>query len=108
MFVLQFVVNTTIFAQMSLFRIILRSFMTGLPISSIGPTTTEIISDSLLNTLYHLAAKQDFNVSSEFLDTTFYNSKSNYKTSRIPLGWDECSYGFTYYFFYFIYNQTFS
>ena len=68
--------------------------MTGLPISSIGPTTTEIISDSLLNTLYHLAAKQDFDVSSEFLDITYYNSKSNYKTSRIPLGWDECTYGY--------------
>ena len=76
--------------------IIARWKVTGLPISSIGPTTSEIISDSHLNTLYHLAAKQDFDVSSEFLDSTYYKKTSTYLTSRIPLGWDECSYGFTY------------
>lgn len=66
--------------------------------SEIGPFNGTIISDSLMDEKYNLAAKQDFDVSQEYLVTVNYSSNStdNFVISKKPLGWDECSYGFVY------------
>lgn len=66
--------------------------------SEIGPYNGTIISDSLMDEKYNLAAKQDFDVSSEHLVTVNYSSDStdNFVISKKPLRWDECSYGFVY------------
>lgn len=66
--------------------------------SEIGPYNGTIISDSQMDEKYNLAAKQDFDVSSEYLVTVNYSSDStdNFVISQKPLGWDECSYGFVY------------
>ena len=66
--------------------------------SEIGPYNGTIISDSQMDEKYNLAAKQDFDVSSEYLVTVNYSSNStdNFVISKKPLRWDECSYGFVY------------
>lgn len=74
--------------------IIARWKVEGKANTEIGPYNGTIISDSLMDEKYNLAAKQDFDVSSEHLVTV--NKSSNFVISKKPLGWDECSYGFVY------------
>ena len=78
--------------------IIARWKVEGKANTEIGPYNGTIISDSLMDEKYNLAAKQDFDVSSEYLVTVNYSSNStdNFVISKKPLRWDECSYGFVY------------
>lgn len=71
----------------------------GKAITEVGPYNGTIVSNDEMDEKYNLAAKQDFDVASEFLDTVNYdldNISSYFLMSRKHLNWDEISYGFSY------------
>lgn len=66
--------------------------------TEVGPYHGTIVSNAEMDEKYNLAAKQDFDVAPEFLDTVNYSSTGTDKfvISSKHLNWDECSYGFVY------------
>lgn len=82
--------------------IIARWKVTGKSKSSIGPSITKIVSNEEMDARYNLAATRNFDVDPQFLDTiqfgtdVYADSSHLFVISRIPLPWDECSYGFVY------------
>ncbi len=66
--------------------------------TEVGPYHDTIVSNAEMDEKYNLAAKQDFDVAPEFLDTVNYSSTGTDKfvISSKHLNWDECSYGFVY------------
>ena len=70
----------------------------GKDTTEVGPYHGTIVSNAEMDEKYNLAAKQDFDVAPEFLDTVNYSSTGTDKfvISSKHLNWDECSYGFVY------------
>ena len=70
----------------------------GKDTTEVGPYHGTIVSNAEMDEKYNLAAKQDFDVAPEFLDTVNYSSTGTDKfvISSKHLNWYECSYGFVY------------
>ncbi|MGM9795824.1 MAG: T9SS type A sorting domain-containing protein [Candidatus Aphodosoma sp.] len=66
----------------------------GRDTTEIGPYHGTIVSNEEMDEKYNLAAKQDFDVAPEFLDTV--TKTTDFVISNKHLNWDECSYGFVY------------